>query len=190
MVHRSVAVWRSHTRALAAACLLVGALFVAGIPEALSGMPHIGSPAITVMACDPANCKCAPSWINCTGQDPNVIGCIVSSTQTLAVYFTNNDIPEQTYDSGYTQNRWATDCKSNWGRTYTNSQLARSIYASISGTDSQGHSWSNTNGYASSALLWSLMIYSPVNVTTACGGFTSTMWNNTSYGPNWGCKSQ
>jgi hypothetical protein len=93
------------------------------------------------------------------------------------------------YDFGELQNRYAANCASNWGRMYTQT-YADPIFAQINGSDSQGHPWGNTNGYATSTLLWSLMIYSPVNVTTACGGFPQTMYQNTSYGPNWGCVSQ
>jgi len=174
---------------LIAACLLSAVFFVAGIPISERGHVPTAFSTMTAMACNPYNCRCVPSWDNCTGQDPAVIGCTANYTAFVAVNYTTNNSPVQYLDYGEAQNRYATNCRSNWGRTYTD-YYADPIFAMISGTDSQGHGWSNTNGYTTATILWSLMIYSPVNITTACGGFPQTIYEHTSYGPNWACVSQ
>jgi len=175
---------------LIAACLLSAVFFAAGIRIDESHRLPATFSTMTALACDPTNCKCVANWDNCTGQDPAFIGCTANYTAFINVYYTSNTSPVVYYDYGEAQNRYATNCASNWGRTYTD-YYADPIYASISGTDAYGHGWSNTNGYVTAAtVIWSLMIYSPVHVTTACGGFPYTSWQNTVYGPNYGCVSQ
>src|SRR4030088_2230689 len=117
---------RSHDRSWARsistcllACVLSALLFGGTIPmserDRLSAFSRFST--MSAMACDPFNCLCVNNWDNCTGQDPNVIGC--NAPFTVAESISYKDTFGRELDTGQTQNRYATNCRSNWGRTFS-----------------------------------------------------------------------